>query len=142
MGPATNAITERAAHEDSRVLRGIAATALIAVVLLVGACGAVSDKQQITGLIKAFGSEPSKLCTTFATPTMIQAQFGNRAFCLRAASSAGAKDPAVKVDSVSVSGKTATAIRTSGSDPGKGTKAIVRLVKVGSSWKVQSVAPH
>jgi hypothetical protein len=119
----------------------IVATAVVLPALGLAACGSTSDKDKITAIIKGYGKEPTKLCTTFATERMIRAQFGSKANCLRAARSPGAKDPALKINSISIKGKTAHVIRTTGSNPGKGSKAEITLIKQGGTWKVQAVIP-
>jgi hypothetical protein len=108
---------------------GRAAVALTALsILVLAGCGGSSDKDQITQLIKAYGSDPTKLCTTYATPQMLQQQFGSKATCLNAAQQPGAKDPGVRVASISIKGNSATARRISESNPGKGTQSSVVLV--------------
>jgi hypothetical protein len=119
----------------------IAATCTVASSLLLAACGGTSDQDQIKQIITSYGVTPTKLCTEYATPKMIRDTFGTKAQCVAAASTVGAADPHVKVDSVTVKGTTATAVRTSESNPGKGTQAIIHLVKTGSGWKVDAVLP-
>jgi hypothetical protein len=111
--------------------------------LLLAACGggSSSDKDQITQIIKSYGATPTKLCTQYASAQMIRHQFLTKANCLRAASNPAAKDPYLKVNGVTVRGSTATAIRTSGSNPGKGTKATIVLHKTSSGWKIDAVVP-
>jgi thioredoxin-like negative regulator of GroEL len=104
-------------------------------------CGGSSDKDQITQLIKSYGSDPAKLCTTYATPAMVEQQFGSKAACLKAAQQPGAKDPGVQVASVTIKGNTATARRISETNPGKGSKSDLFLVKQNGQWKVRLVVP-
>ena len=82
----------------------IAATCTVASSLLLAACGGTSDEDQIKQIITSYGVTPTKLCTEYATPHMIFQQFGSKSRCLAAASSVGAADPYVKVDSVTVKG--------------------------------------
>ena len=117
------------------------ATAIAASSLALAACGGTSDKDQITSMIKAYGVTPTKLCTQYASAQMLRDQFGSRDQCLAAASAPNARDPRVKVDSVSVKGDTAVAIRTTGTNPGKGLKAEVDLVKTSHGWKINAVTP-
>ena len=72
---------------------------------------------------------------------MIRDPLGTTAACVAAASAPGAADPHVRVDSVAVKRTTAIAARTSESNAGKGTQAIVHLVKTGSGWQVDAVLP-
>ena len=130
---------KRHACSVRRLARG---ASIIALLVACGGGGGTSDKDQITRIIKAYGAKPTLLCTQYATPFMIKAQFVSKANCLAAASSPGAADPKVKVDSVSVKGKTATAIRTSESNPGKGTKATMYFVKTRAGWKIDAVIPR
>jgi hypothetical protein len=123
-------------------LSAILATSVVLPALGLAACGGTSDRDQITAIIKGYGKEPTKLCTTYAAPEMIRAQFVTKANCRRLASSPGAKDPAVKVNSISIKGKQAVAIRTTGTNPGKGKKAEIDLVKRGGTWKVLAVTPR
>ena len=124
-------------------MRGLAgAASIVASTLLLAACGGSSAKDQIVHIIKAYGVQPTKLCTQYADAFMIRTQFQSKARCLAAARSPGAADPRVKVDSVSVKGNSAVAVRTSGSNPGQGMKATVYLFKEHGTWKVDSVVPR
>ena len=118
------------------------ATATASCALLLGACGSSGDKAQITQIIKSYGLQPTKLCTQYATATMIRQQFATEQRCMQLASAPGARDPYVKVHSVTVNGNTAVAIRTSGSNPGKGTQAKLEFVKTSQGWKVSAVLPY
>jgi hypothetical protein len=125
----------------------IASSSGVLAVLALSACGGssatsgTSDQSNITQIIKAYGKEPTKLCTTYATAHMIQRQFGSTATCIKLASSPTARDPNVQVDSVAVKGNQAVAIRTSEANPGKGTKAALHFVKTSSGWKIDSITP-
>ena len=123
------------------IRRAAAAASVIASSLALGACGGTSERDQIVQVIKAYNLQPTKLCTQYATPSMIKGQYGSKAECLKLASAPGAKDPHVTVGSVSVKVRTAVAIRIAGSNPGKGTKAEVDLVKTSKGWKIGSISP-
>jgi hypothetical protein len=124
--------------------RKLAVAAWIAAfVTLLAACGGSSNKDQIVRIVKDYGAHPAKLCTMYADAFLIKAQFRTRALCLAAARSRGAADPRVKVDSVSFSrqGKLARVVRTSGTNPGAGTKSTVYLLRTRTGWEVDSVLP-
>ncbi len=99
------------------------------------------DQAQITQIIKDYGKHPQKLCTTYATAHMLKAQFFGKRDCLNLASSPAAVDNAVIVGLITVNGPKAVAIRVSGTNPGKGTKSAIYLVKSAGTWKVDRVAP-
>lgn len=110
--------------------------ALVAVTvpaLVLAACGSKkSDTSKITDLIKDVGKHPTTLCDKYATPTLL-AQAGGKAACETASRAAGASDPKVKVNNVTVKGKTAVA--TIAGNTGNNT---IGLVKQGNDWKVVS----
>lgn len=128
-------------RKQPSIRRFAVAASAVASSLALAACGGTSDKDQITNMIRAYGVTPTKLCTQYATAQMLRDQFGGRNQCLVAASGSNARDPRVKVDSVLVKGDTAVAIRTTGTNPGKGSKAEIKLVKTSQGWKIQLVAP-
>lgn len=97
---------------------------------------------EIVRIIKDFGSHPARLCTQYATPRLLKRQFGSRANCLRGAKTPGARDPRVKVDSVQIHGSRATAVRTSGTNPGAGTQSTIRLVRQSGRWRVELIVPR
>ncbi len=104
-------------------------------VLLLGACGGgggSSDSNQISDLIKDVGHHPANLCDKYADSALL-AQAGGKAACDHAAKAADAKDPNVKIHSVTVNGKTATASITS-----NGEKTTIGFAKQGNDWKVVS----
>jgi hypothetical protein len=115
---------------------------ICALVLCAGAlsaCGGSSDKDKITSLIKTVGKNPSSLCDTYATASLLQ-QAGGKAICDRAAKAPGAKDPNVKINSVSVNGSNATAKVTSENGPDKGRVTTITFVKQGGDWKVSNTS--
>jgi len=133
------------------------ATAMAVPALALSACGGSSkktttngrDRDQVTAVIKQFNNDPASLCNKFATPALIKANFVNKARCLSAAGTSGAKDPLVKINSITFKqlntrafkGASATAITTAGVDPGKGTKQQILLIKQGGTWKVADIEP-
>lgn len=118
------------------------AAAVIALMALIPAgCGGTSPQDQLTQIIKAYGQDPTKLCTTYATPEMLQQQFGSKAACLSAAQQPAAKDPNVRVASVKIKGNTAVVRRISEAPQGKGSKADVLFVKVNGQWRIRLVLP-
>jgi hypothetical protein len=119
-----------------------ATTSLLTLTLALGACGGGStDKDKLTQIVKAYGKDPTKLCTMYATPAMVARQFGTEANCVNLASNPSAPDPGVKVDSVTVKGNTAVVIRTSEAAAGKGSKAALHFIKTPSGWKVDAILP-
>ena len=108
-----------------------------------------SDRDQVTAIIKQFNNDPPSLCNMLATPALIKANFGSKAACLKAAASPGAKDPFVKIDSLTFKrlntktfkGPSATVVTTAGVDPGKGTREQTLLIKQSGTWKVADIEP-
>jgi len=121
--------------------RSAVLTASVALILGVSACGGKSEADKIAAIIVAYGKQPSLLCTQYATPAMIRRQFGNLGQCLNLASYPAARDPNVKVGSVKVNGRRATAIRTSGGISGRGPKSLIVLVSTRAGWRVDAVLP-
>jgi hypothetical protein len=103
------------------------------------ACGGSSDKDKITSIIKTVGKNPSSLCDKYATPQLLQTA-GGKASCDQASKAPGAKDPNVKINSVSVNGSNATAKVTSENGPDKGKAVTITFVKQGGSWKVANTS--
>ena len=113
--------------------------ALVLCATALSACGGTSDKDKITSIIKTVGKNPVSLCNTYATASLLQ-QAGGKANCQRAAKAPGAKDPNVKIDSVSVNGSNATAKVTSQNGADKGKVVTITFVKQGGSWKVANTS--
>jgi hypothetical protein len=97
------------------------------------ACGGSSgssDKDQLTAIIKDIGNKPADLCTKYATAQLL-AQAGGKAACLKAAAAPNAADPHIKVDTVAVSGDTATAQIT-----GNTGNTTLSFSKSSGAWKL------
>lgn len=102
--------------------------------LALTACGSKtkgnSDKDALTSIIEKGGSNPASVCDHLDAPTL--KAIGGKPGCLKA--SAGQKpDTTVKVNSLTVTGNTATAKITDKKGP-----QTIKFVKVGGDWKVSS----
>jgi hypothetical protein len=101
--------------------------------LALGLCacgGGSSDGEQVNAVIEHIANDPTSLCTQYATSALLR-RSGGQAACLTAASAASAKDPGVKITSLSVNGGSATASIT-----GRSGTHIVRLTKLNGKWMV------
>jgi hypothetical protein len=112
--------------------RGGAVLVTGAAALALSACGGSSDKDKITSIIKDVGKHPANLCTKYASSQLL-AQIGGKDRCLQAAQASSAVDPKIKVQSVSVTGTTASA-----SIQGNTGHSTVGFQKVDGDWKVSS----
>lgn len=103
--------------------------------LAITACGGgKSDKDKITDLVKDVGKNPATLCDQYATQVLID-QVGGHEACAKLTRDPKSKDPDVKVDSIAIVGKTATANVT-----GNRGHQRIGLVREGDGWRVSSVA--
>ncbi|HEX2015642.1 MAG TPA: hypothetical protein VGN69_03030 [Solirubrobacteraceae bacterium] len=98
-----------------------------------GGCGGTSDKDAITAVVLDVAHHPTSLCTRHATPDLLT-RAGGLTRCLTAATAPTAQEPNLRVISVTVTGDSARA-RFVGKD-GANT---LRLLRLGSDWKVASV---
>jgi hypothetical protein len=108
------------------------ATLLAVPVLALTACGGgSSDKDKISDLINKVGDDPSYLCQHMSAK--VDKAIGGKDGCEKAAKAEDAKDPDVKIDSITIDGDSATA-KITGND-GADT---VKLVKEDGDWKVDA----
>jgi ABC-type glycerol-3-phosphate transport system substrate-binding protein len=115
-----------------RLYRLTAAAVLGTSALALAACGGgSSDKDQLTDLIKKVGNDPAYLCDHMSAK--VDTAIGGKDGCLKAAKADGAKDPDIKIDSITIDGDSASAKITGNKGPDT-----VKFVKEDGDWKVDA----
>ena len=108
--------------------------ALLALPLALSACGGKSDKDKITSIVKDGGKDPVTVCD-HASKAFLAQVGGDKAACVKAAKAdPSGKDPNVKIDSIKISGDSATAAIT-----GNQGHQTISFVKESGDWKVAGV---